>query len=82
MKNKPPTPIPGTEFKQFEAVDPNTGEMLRYHCFATVENVPNGYGAMLLPDGTLFEGVWTNGHLDETGQFLCPNGDWYIGQMK
>jgi hypothetical protein len=52
---------------------------VQYHCYTATDDVPNGYGAMLLPDGTLFEGIWANGHLNDTGLILMPNGDWYEG---
>jgi hypothetical protein len=42
-------------------------------------NLPDGYGAMILEDGSFYEGSFSNGKMEGHGRLIHPYGDYYTG---
>jgi hypothetical protein len=47
-----------------------------------LNNVPNGEGVAMWPDGSKYEGEFFNGMPNGKGTFYYTNGDVYIGQFE
>ena len=48
-----------------------------------VENeVPNGLGYLIYPNGSRYLGSWKKGKMSGQGSFTYPNGEKYVGEWK
>lgn len=56
---------------------------VRYYGYWNVENnLYDGYGVMLWPDGSRYDGMFKDGKITGTGRFIRSNGDVYQGNLE
>lgn len=58
------------------------GNMVYHGYWSAATNKKQGYGQELFPNGTKYEGFWTNGEFDGQGRFIYENGDYFFGDWK